>query len=141
MNLVYARTGQTDPMGYPVFLIGKTGDLVRWSPETAPEAATLLGVMAENRCWVDLTSLAPPGSDPTAAQDAIQKRLNRLRKSIAAVDPDVAEALAFRTRVLDGRVFGRCISEERIDTRLPADVGSMSETCRQVLHFERPAPA
>lgn len=107
MALVFHRTGRCDALGYPVFLLGWSDDLVQWSAETSPEVATLLNVMAANRCWVDLTALAPEGAPPTAARDAVQKRLARMVRSLGAVEPELETALAFQTRISGGRVFGR----------------------------------
>lgn len=93
--------------GWPVFELGWSDLLTRWQPDRDPEVATMLHVMATNRCWVDLSAVVPSGGRLDNLRDRTRKRLERVLTSIAAIEPALGEALAFETRSHAGRVFGR----------------------------------
>lgn len=123
MPATFHRTDEVDARGYPVYLIGYGGELIRWSPETTPEIHAFLHAMACNRCWLDLSELTVPGASVEKARDAVQKRLSRAVRSIAAVVPELAQSLDFQTACDGVRVVGRMRAEApRVDTFAPGVV-------------------
>lgn len=133
MPVMFHRTDDRDARGYPVYLIGYRNEPIPWSPDASPEVFALLHVMALNRCWVDLSVLAPEGAAPDKARDAVQKRLVRAVRAIAAVVPELEMALSFQTASDCGRVVGRIRGEApRVDTAMPG-VGVASFSRRPAL--------
>lgn len=123
MPVIFHRTDSRDARGYPVYLIGYRGEPIPWSPDASPEVFTLLHAMASNRCWVDLSALAPEGVPPDKARDAVQKRLARAVRTFAAVVPELEVALSFQTASDFGRIVGRIRDDApRVDTAAPGVV-------------------